>query len=293
MNAFVLDAVRRVSWDLGMKRGLWRVQVATLLMVCVPAFQYGHFEDVLALTFLLHAFRYLMQRRPIMAAVLLSLAISSKQWAVLALPLFLFSTERGRRMMSFLAASALPLLFAAIVLATDARHGYHALFSPSNPRRTDPGHMSFLYTWFGSRTSRATRTASVLLSPIVAFGLRNAKSRPSVLATLSVLLLLRPLFEPMLYAYYLTPSLCVAGLVGVATHNRFRIRDWIWQVAAVLWALPHGNPSTAGIWWTVELLLLAITWIQVAINCGYRLPFGKRAFREPTATAELAQSVGS
>ena len=113
----------------------------------------------------------------------------------------------------------------------------------------------------------------MLVSPLVALAFRSARSLPSILGALSVMLLLRPLFEPVLYSYYLMPSLLVTGLVGVAAHRRFRFRDWIFQVAALLWAMPHSNLRTNGRWWVIELALLTLSWIQVTINCGLVSPW--------------------
>lgn len=272
-NVFLLDAIRRTAWDLGIRRRLWHLQIIAVLVVCVPTFQYGHFEDVLALTFLLHAIRYVMLRRPLAACLLLSLGISCKQWVVLAVPLAIVLSPRGRRLTALLLSAALPALLAGVVLTADPKQGFHALFSPVSPRRTDPGHLSFFFAWFGSKTSQATRTTSVLISPFIAIFFRSVRRKPAILGVLSLLLLLRPLFEPMSFSYYWMPPFLIAGLVGVAASGKVRVRDWVWQVFATLWSLPHGNASTTGTWWAVEAPLLCMIWIQVSFNCGLlRLP---------------------
>jgi hypothetical protein len=275
-NIFFLDSLRRLAWQIGMRRRLWAVQVVGVLLVCVPAFQYGHFEDVLALTFLLYAVRYVLLDRILLCCFLLSLAISCKQWAVLAVPLVILLSPKGRRLIALVVCSALPLFFVGLVALADPKFGLTALFSPVSPKKTDIGYASVLLTWFGSKASQATRTASVLVSPLVALVFRSVRTVPSILGALSVLLLLRPLFEPLLYSYYLMPALLVAGLVGAAAHKRFRIRDWIFQVAALFWAMPHSNLRTNGRWWIVELCLLVLTWVRVAMNCGLARPWVRR-----------------
>lgn len=291
-NVFVLDAVRRLAWDLGMRSRLWRVQVVAVLVVCVPAFEFGHFEDVLALTFVLHAVRYLLLRRPVMSCLLLSLAISSKQWAVLAVPLVLVLTPKGRRIVASVSAAALPGVFVLIVLLTDPRHGLAALFSPTSPKKTDPGHVSLFLTWFGSRTSQISRALAVCASPFVAWGFRRLGRPAMLLGALSVLLVLRPLFEPVVYAYYWMPAFVAAGMVGVAVSKSVRLRDWIWQVTAIVWSLPHSNPRTEGLWWVVELSLVLLTWRQVLVNCGFRIPsWSHLRWRHKTGGAAGASAV--
>ena len=302
-NAFILDVIRRMSWDLGLRRRLWAVQLATVLIVCVPVFQFGHFEDVLALTFAIQAMRYAFADRILAASLVLSVAIGCKQWAVLLVPLVVIMAPHGRRLVSLSLNVALPLLLAALVLLTDPSHGYAALFAPANPRRTDPGHMSVFFTWFGSKTSRTMRTISILLSPVVAFLFRKRRKPVEVLTAASVLLLLRPLFEPLSYAYYWMPSLLLAGLVGVAAHRKFRVRDWIWQVLAILWSLPHSNPHDNATWWVVQLGFIVLTWVQVASNNGLdlkatallgqrvRLPFAQRLEPSYPSAEELVSDA--
>jgi hypothetical protein len=271
-NVFLLDAIRRLAWDLGVRERLWMIQVASVVVVCVPVFQFGHFEDLLALVFLLHAVRFHLKGGSLYTFACLSVAITFKQWALLAVPLLVLLAPWGRRIIGLIVSASLPVLFTAIVLLTDPKHGLSALFSPMSPKKTDPGHVSFFLTWFGSRTSQMTRSASVLISPVIAYLFRNVRRREGLLAALSVILLIRPLFEPSVYSYYWMPSLLIAGLVGTAAHRRIRVRDWMWQGGVVIWALPHSNPHTETLWWSIEFALIVLTWAQVGINCGIRCP---------------------
>ena len=283
-NIFLLDAVRRLAWDFGVRRRLWLIQVSAVLVVLVPAFALAHFEDVLALTFLIHAIRYLIRQEPLKAALLLSLSISSKQWALLVIPLFALWAPRGRRLLTVLIAGALPGLFVLIVLMSDPHNGFKALFSPDSPLNTkaNPGHFSFFYSWFGGKTSRTTRELAVAMSPLIALPLRKVRGHAQLLAGLSLVLIVRPLFEPTNFAYYWTPALLLAGFIGVAIHEKFRLRDWVWPVLAILWALPHGNTHTALWWWSVELFFLVALTVQVARSLGLLRPHRQRL---PDATA--------
>lgn len=299
-NVFLLDAVRRVAWDLGVRRRLWLTQASAVLVVLVPAFALAHFEDVLALTFLLHASRLLIRQEPLKAAVLLSLAISSKQWAMLAIPLFVFWAPRGRRLLTLLISGALPGLLILIVLTSDPHNGFRALFSPDSPLdpKANPGHFSFFYSWFGGKTSRITRSLAVALSPLVAIPFRNTREPAKLLVGLSLVLIVRPLFEPTNFAYYWMPALLLAGLVGGAVHERFRLRDWLWSILAILWAVPHGNPSTSLWWWTVETTFLLAIWVQVSRSLrlfhglANRIPPAEDHLQETAILASLTFQEG-
>lgn len=290
-NIFLLDAVRRLAWDLDVRRRLWLIQSSAVLVVLVPAFALAHFEDVLALTFLLHAFRFLIRQESLKAAVLLSLAISSKQWAVLVIPLFVIWTPRGRRLLTLLLSAALPGLLILIVLTSDPQNAFQALFSPDSPlnARANPGHFSFFYSWFGGKTSRTTRELAVAMSPLVAIPFRNMRGHAQLLAGMSLVLVVRPLFEPTNFSYYWMPALLLAGLVGVAVHKQFRMRDWLWAILAILWALPHGNQRTALWWWAVESFFLGALSIQVARSLGLL----RRRREELPTPAKLTAAMAS
>jgi hypothetical protein len=292
---FLVDAVRRLAWDVGQRRFLWLSQLLAVVIVLVPAFEWGHFEDVIALTFVLHSGRYLLAKDHVRAGLLLSLAVSSKQWAVFLVPLAVFMAPPGRRLKTLAASCALPLLLMLIVLTVGGRNSFDALFSPINMGRNAPGHIAFYVTWLGSKTSELSRNLGLIAAVVLAWKLRRAATKPEILAAISVLLVLRPLSEAINYSYYWSPSLIVAGLVGVAAHRRIRIRDWIWQLVAIAWTLPHGNPATSSSWWAGMVLLLTCTGVQVAWNCGISfrslsLRRGGRYSRTAPAMTETSSS---
>jgi hypothetical protein len=294
-GVFLVDSVRRLAWDLGQRRFLWLSQLLAVGIVLVPGFEWGHFEDVIALTFVLHAARYLLARDYIRAGLLLSLAVSSKQWAVFLVPLAVFMAPPGRRLKTLAASCALPLLLMLIVLTFGGRDSFDALFSPINMGRNAPGHIAFYVTWLGSKTSELSRNLGLIAAIALAWKLRKAATKPEILAAISVLLVLRPLSEAINYSYYWSPSLIVAGLVGVAAHRRIRIRDWIWQVIAIAWTLPHGNPATSSSWWVGMAVLLTCTGVQVGWNCGFRFRSIRRrrigtVSRTDTAVSEATSS---
>jgi hypothetical protein len=266
---FLVDAARRLAWDLGQRRHLWLCQLLAVGLVLVPCFEWGHFEDVVALTFVIHAARYVIARDHVRAGLLLSLAVCSKQWALFLIPLVVLMAPRGRRLRCLAASCALPALLMAILLLFGGRDAFHALFSPVNLGRGAPGHISFYVTWLGSKTSQLSRALGLLVGLVMAWKLRKASTNARILAAMSLLLLVRPFSEAISYSYYWSPSLILAGFVGVAAHGRVRLRDWVWQLGAIAWTLPHGNPNTYSWWWLGLMILLACTWVQVAWNCDF------------------------
>jgi hypothetical protein len=278
-NVFFLDAVRRLSWDLGVRHHLWRVQLAAALVVLVPCFEWSHFEDVLALTFVFHAFRYAFKQDFVRAALTLSIAVCWKQWAVLLVPLLVFSTPRTFRTRTLVAACALPALLMGFFLVMDSHDAARALLYPSvTPSRS--GYTGFLSEAFGAQGTPYGRGSVVLIAIVIGWLFRRSTRPTVVLALLSVVLTLRPLTEPVNWSYYWTPGLCAAALTGIAAHRSVRMRDWVLPAGAIVWSLPHPGRPALGWWWSVEVALLLAVGVRVVRNCGRLLPvrtFGRAA----------------
>jgi hypothetical protein len=266
---FLLQAVRQLAWDVGLRRGLWRVQALTVLIVLVPAALWGHFEDVIALTMVVHVARRLMAGETMRAAVYLSVAIASKQWAVVLIPLVVLQVAPGRRLRALFLAAALPVGLVLFVLGVDWADASKALFSPVNLVQHTLGHPAFFQSWLGSGTSRVSRTLGLVLASVLAWRFRGVRRPEQILAAIATVLLIRPFFEAINYSYYWSPSLLLVGLVGVAAHGRWRWRDWIWPLGAMVWATPRAPDPTW--WWVGELILLGATALQTAGTCGFTL----------------------
>jgi hypothetical protein len=265
---FLLHSVMRLAWDLGVRSRLWAVQLLAVVLVLVPGYEWGHFEDVIALTFVLYAARRLLIGDHIRAGLLLSVAISSKQWALPLVPFVVFSAPRGRRLKCLFAACALPVAFVLLVLGSDWGDASKALFSPVNLARQAQGHAAFYVTWLGSRTSQVSRTIGVLIASALAWRMRRVRGSTAILASMAAILVLRPLFEAISYSYYFSPALILAVCVGLAASGQVRWRDWICPLAAIIWATPRGNSASSTWWWAGELILLGITALQVSNQSG-------------------------
>lgn len=264
----LLVAVRRLAWQLGLRRRLSALQVACVPLALFPAFYWGHFDDVLALAFVTFAVRRLLRSEWIPAALLLSAGVASKQWAVMLVPLFVLLAPPGRRLRCLIAACALPGVLTLYVLGVDWSHASKALFSPVNAGTQTQGHLSFYASWFGSQTSKYSRTAGFLFTVPLAWLLRRSRGSAQMLASIGAVLLVRPFSEAISFSYYWSPGLLMAGLVGLACHKRFRLHDWVGPVAAALWATPRSGAATTVWWWAGELLLLGVTGWQVLRACG-------------------------
>jgi hypothetical protein len=269
----LLRAVRGLAWDLGVRSRLWVVQVVSLAIVMVPEFELGHLEDVLALAFTLFAVRRLLADDPVGAALLLSVAVSFKQWAVMLIPLFVLLSPAGRRLRTLLAACALPGALMLYFLSVDWSVASKAFFAPVTVVVGSTGHPWFDGTWLGSRSSQVNRMAAAVLAAGASWRLRRVRGAVAILAVTTGVLLIRPLTETVNFAYYWSPGLLMAVMVGCAAHRRVRWQDWLWPVLALIWALPQANDAAAWQWWAGELVLLGMTALQVARNCGsVRLP---------------------
>lgn len=268
---FLLYSVRRLAWDLGARSRLLVLQLLAAAVVLVPCFYWGHPEDVLALTFVFYAVRRMLAGSWVPAAFLLSLAIASKQWALLLLPFVLAAAPRDQWRRVLVAACAVPGFFVVLTLGLDWKDAFPALFQPVNMGTNTPGHLSFYATWLGSRTSEYSRTLGVVASLPAGWMLRRWRGAPWMLVACGLLLLIRPFAEAISYSYYWGPGVMMAGLVGVAVHRRVRWQDWALPVLAIVWAMPKGHASTTTLWWLGEIPILALIAAQVAVNLGISL----------------------
>ena len=264
----LLHSVRRLAWELGLRKGLLRLQVLGAVIVLFPCTYWGHPEDILALLFIFYGTTRVLQGRFLVAGLLLSIAISCKQWAVVLLPFAFAVAPREHRVRVCAAGCALPAVLVGLTLGLDWHDAYPALFKPLNMGSSTPGHLSFFATWFGSHTSEYSRTLGVVVALPIALVLRRWQSPPRLLAALAVLLALRPFAEAISYSYYWAPAAMMVGLVGVAVHRRLRWQDWALPVLVIVWAMPRGHESTATIWWLVQTVLLALLSLQAATSLG-------------------------
>ena len=133
---------------------------------------YGHFDDVLALTFVILSARDLSKERWMRAAVMLGIGVGFKQWAWMALPCLLAVTPVKHWLRSLLPSVVAPAAFFTLALATDWRFASRALLAPVT--RPSLGQAAL---WVpreaATYVAGPTRMGVILVAIIIAWDVRN------------------------------------------------------------------------------------------------------------------------
>lgn len=282
----VLYAARAVAWTAGVRRHLWVLQVAVAATVVVPCLVWGHFEDSLAVAGVLLALRARLRGQDLAAALLVAVAICSKQWAVLAAPFFVLAAPRSQRLRMIALIVGLPALLAAIPLAYHPEHTIRALVLQPTPKLAGlhEGHSSILAV-LGRSADRVARITAVAAAAGLAWW--ACSRRPAWLVeVMAVALIVRPLTEPYLFGYYLAPGMAML-LVATIIRSR-RVQGWFAALCAspVIWALPNARGSDLT-WWAGEILLLGLCatgWFRIVAP-------GLRPASPPALPAPLPAAV--
>lgn len=227
-------------------RHVW-TQVAMAVLVLVPAaVVYGHFEEVLALAFVLLGIRSMLSSRYRRAALWLGLAIATKQWALLGLPILIAAAPARLRAKTLVRSLVLPAALMTFMLFVDWKDTWPALVGPRVISQFGHGAL-----WV-ARSSRMIvgapeRLGEVAVAVALGWWLRGVRRPRLLLAGFGVAFLSRLFFEPVVLAYYLAPSLALLFLHerGSGTSG---LRTATGGVAILLFFLVHPNPW---LWWTV------------------------------------------
>jgi hypothetical protein len=276
----LLRQVRGLVRDAAPGGSALAAQAWTALLVGVPALVlYGHGEDALALLGLLAAVRLGARGRWTAAGLLLSGAVASKQWAVLALPALVAWSPRERRARLVVASLALPAALALFVLAVDWPHASRALLQP--PNYPGYGHAA-PWVHAGARTVATApfRLGALALGVALAWRCRAGSPVSRLLAVLGVVLLARCAFEPVVHPYYLAPGLCLLLLHERAVTGRCRRTA---ATGSLLLAWFAASPAPP-LWWAVAAALGATT----AYRATRELLLGRPPAPAPTPPAATA-----
>jgi hypothetical protein len=243
----LMHAIRAVAYRMSLPGSHVSTQVWTAALILLPASIYGHFEDVLALAFVLLSLRSLLNRRPEAAALLLGVAIGFKQWAVLGLPLLIALTPSRSRLRSLGLALVLPVALGGFALIVDWEHAAPALLaSPTFPELI--GHAM---PWIDPSSPTASptlyRLMSLGLSVAIAVKLRDEREPRLIAAGFAVVFLSRALLEPVPLSYYLAPAFGFLLLYDRLSGRRLRNTGLLGCALIAYSLLPSDEP----LWWIV------------------------------------------
>jgi len=211
------------------------------LLVASPAsdwaLKYGHPEELLTTALCVGGMLLVVRGRITTGAILLGLAVASKQWALLALPIALAVTPRGQRIrFSALAGCAALALFAPLALSNTGQFvaankslaSASLFFRPQQIWWTL--HLDYLRHLGGTfyerapiaLVARSSRPLTVLSAILlgVAYWLRRRRLQPSdALLALALVMLLRGMLDPWNEIYYQLPFLVSLGAWEVCSQR--------------------------------------------------------------------------
>jgi glycosyl transferase family 87 len=280
--------------------------------VTLAAIKAGHPEELLAAALVLGAILAAIRSRPGWAAVLLGLALGTKQWTLLAIIPVLLACGPGHRLRTALIAGLLATALIVPMAVADSGQ-----FVTNNKMAQGGwGHASRLSVWWalgspervGSEGSSAitVRTLSkrwtafarptvvvVALVLSAAFWLRRRRLVPAdTLGLLALLLLLRCLLDPMNNDYYHAPF-----MLFIIAWEGLRVRGLpvlSLLAAAALWATTHSpwmSPEALGEqFYLVNNVLYLSCMLPLAAWLAWSL-FGRRS-ESPSAPPAAAGASG-
>ncbi len=250
-----LYAVRVLATRLNPRLRPVTVQMTAALLVLVPGVVvFGHFDDVLTVSFLTLCATAILDRRWQRAAIMLAIAIGFKQWAVLVAPIVLAAVPAERRFRVGAIALLIPGGFYVIALITDWKFASRALLSPITfPRYGRPA----LWVPESAQTASAGPGRVIIVAVAVAIAWRywNRVNAHVLLAAFSVTLITRLLFEPVVYSYYAIPG--IAFLTAAAwSRSGSVLRCWTTWGSALLLLWFTVSPWRS-LWWAGTIGIVA------------------------------------
>lgn len=264
-------------WRAGVRPLLcWAVPAVVLLNpVTIRAVTYGHPEEVLGAALVVLAMLLALERRSGWAALVLLLAVGTKQWALLAVPAVAVVAERERFGRALLIAAGAAIVVVALLLVVDADAVYDAnrvLFDlrgdntrPASiwwlamPDDVPDPVLRSLPDWL-ALSAHPLILASAIALPLALAERVRAAPWERALPLLALVLLLRCMLDPVDNSYYHVPfflalltadALTRAYLPTLITFAALiaimDLADWpvLQAIAYVLWSVPLTAHLTA------------------------------------------------
>jgi hypothetical protein len=234
-------------------RHVWTQMAMVVLVICPAVVVYGHFEDLIALAFVMLGIRQLLRRQWTSAAVWFGLAVGFKQWALLGVPLLVALTPAGSRLRSLAWSLALPGSLMAMMLAMDWGHASQALFAPK--AYTTLGHHAlWIHPTLTPLVGSPYRALAFVAAFAIAWRLRGRTDPRIVIAGFALVFLSRMLFEPVVFSYYTCPGFALL-LLHERARGRSGWRTFLLGTAIQVWFQIEPGPW---LWWGVALAIMAV-----------------------------------
>jgi len=240
--------VRRLAWQMGIRKRLALLQTGLVILVMVPCFVWGHPEDATSLAFVLLSIVKARQERYTAAALLMGLSLSSKQWSVLLIPIMLILLyPPGKRLRSFLLMGVVPLVLVFPSLYNTPIITIKALSTAVSVKIPHGSGMTNFLMYHNGLPVIADRGIAVVLA--VLFSALAFKAPRQIWWLMGAVLLLRVLCEPVIFAYYLAPPMCMFFIANMQRVGKVRIRDLFVFLSLMIWAQ---HPDRHLFWWQIE-----------------------------------------
>jgi hypothetical protein len=275
----VVWAARSLAWELGVRQRLWLVQLNALLVVSVPCALFGHFEDALAVAGIFMAWRAAARSKWMATAIWCAVAIASKEWAVLAVPIMIAQAPSGQRVRLGAIAVGTPLLLLAPCLLRDCGNTITAVFVASSAHAVSGnGHVGLLS---GLVPGEFTQVGVLVLAAIC--WLFRKWSLAMAMCAVGVLFALRVIAEPVAFLYYFSAPLAVLAMIVVTSGRRVSLARFGFTLVPWLWAWQW--PVNHVVWW------LGMALVSVALAAVVRDSLRDESWQHRTDVPEAESAL--
>jgi hypothetical protein len=279
----VIWAARSLAWELGVRQRLWLVQLNALLVVSLPCALFGHFEDALAVAGIFMAWRAAERSKWVATAIWCAVAIASKEWAVLAVPIMLCQAPRGQRVRLGAVAVGIPLLLVAPCLVRDFNSTVNAIFIASYAHAAPGnGHAGLLNAFV---PGKFTQGGVLVLAAV--FALFRKWSLPRAMCAVGVLFALRVIAEPVAFLYYFSAPFAVLTMIAATSRRRVSLPRF--GLALVPWLWAWQLPVNHVVWWLG--MALASGALFKVVRDALRDDSGQHLTASPDGQSELGAPV--
>ncbi len=269
----------------GRGRSGWEV-VGVLLVAAVPVvweplLHYYHPEDLAALGLCLIATAFALRRQWVWAGVLLGLAVSSQQFALLVFaPLFVVAPGRARWKMLSSSAAVVIVLSAPFIIASSGRALHSVLFGTGDSV-TFGGTILWETGMRGAALVFCSRVVPILVALALAWWayrrLGASVLQPVALVSLlATTLSMRVVFEEGIYGYkFMALAVMLILLAVVRGWIRGRLIAWLALATLLFNPIPEGLEINARSWGVkaaalVPLISIAVVLVLVAYDALHR-----------------------